>query len=480
MDRRLGREFQADGTHLPASFQQNMDVTSNSQGSANFHALQNDMMYQQAGPRLISKMQGAEFQGASESNTQVESSSAIRKVGIPSHQYLPLCGSQLGNHWAENLLVECAKAISEKEVARVQHLLWALNELGSPYGDYEQRLASCFLQALFCKVTGTGPRRHEILSAAVDRSQSFDSMRKMILKFQEASPWTTFGHVAANGAILEALEGELRVHIVDISNTFCTQWPTLLEALATRPEGAPHLRLTTVIVNKEGSAMKVMKEVGARLEKFARLMGVPFEFNILQQSELEKMQEDALGLRLDEALVVNFIQSLHHVPGSAGFDQLSRRDMTLCMFRSLNPKIVTLVEDEVDLMSDNFMHCFYEAYRFYSLFVESLEESFPRTSNERLMLERETARSMINILACSEQDQDNHEGREKGCQWSERLQRAGFAHKAFSDDVLDDVKALLKRYKEGWGLNLSNADHNGISLTWKEQSVINASAWRPA
>lgn len=189
-------------------------------------------------------------------------SSLLAELENSLDQYGPLLGSYGDGPWAANLALECAKAVSRKEVPRVQHLLWILNELASPYGDCEQRLASCFLQALFCKISGTGARCYDTLCAAVERNCSFDSLRKTILKFQEASPWTTFGHVAANGAILEAVDGELRVHILDLSNTFCTQWPTLLEALATRPDGAPHLRLTTVIVSKEKSAMKAMKEVG--------------------------------------------------------------------------------------------------------------------------------------------------------------------------------------------------------------------------
>lgn len=51
--------------------------------------------------------------------------------------------------WASNLLLECARAIAENEKSRTQHLLWMLNELSSPYGDCEQKLASYFLQAFF-------------------------------------------------------------------------------------------------------------------------------------------------------------------------------------------------------------------------------------------------------------------------------------------------------------------------------------------
>ncbi|KAF3530416.1 hypothetical protein DY000_02036310 [Brassica cretica] len=42
---------------------------------------------------------------------------------------------------------EAARAFSDKDTARAQQILWTLNELSSPYGDTEQKLASYFLQA---------------------------------------------------------------------------------------------------------------------------------------------------------------------------------------------------------------------------------------------------------------------------------------------------------------------------------------------
>lgn len=159
-------------------------------------------------------------------------------------------------------------------------------------------------------------------------------------ELQEASPWTTFGHVAGNGAIMEAFEGEMKVHIVDISGTYCTQWPTLLEALATRAEGTPHLRLTTIVISPEESALKVMKQIMTRLERFARLMGVPFEFAVTQQPQLEKLELAVLDLRQDEALAVNCIQTLHHISESVPVgEQYSPRDLILCTFRNANPKV---------------------------------------------------------------------------------------------------------------------------------------------
>ncbi|KAE8694890.1 Protein SHORT-ROOT [Hibiscus syriacus] len=382
--------------------------------------------------------------------------------------------SGTGNKWASRLLKECARAISDKDSSKIHHLLWMLNELSSPYGDCDQKLASYFLQALFCKATESGQRCFNTLTSVAEKSHSFDSARKLILKFQEVSPWTTFGHLAANGAILEALDGEPKLHIIDISNTLCTQWPTLLEALATRNDDTPHLKLTVVVT--ANIVRSVMKEISQRMEKFARLMGVPFEFNVITGlNHLGGLTKEALGVLEDEAVAVNCIGALRRVT-------VKERAPLIQMFRSLGPKVVTVVEEEADFSSTRyeFVKCFEECLRFYTLYFEMLEECFTPTSNEKLMLERECSRSIVRVLAC-EDGQDNEsecERRERGSQWSERLKEA-FSPVGFSDDVADDVKALLKRYKAGWGLAQPHQNETGLYLTWKEESVVWVSAWKP-
>ncbi|KAF5184338.1 Scarecrow-like transcription factor pat1 [Thalictrum thalictroides] len=376
--------------------------------------------------------------------------------------------------WASKILRDCAKAISGNDSSKINHLLWMLNELASPYGDCDQKLASHFLQALFCKAFESGNQCYKTLTSVVERSHSFESSRKVILKFQEVSPWTTFGHVASNGAILEALEGETKLHILDISNTFCTQWPTLLEALATKSDETPHLKLTVVVTL--GMARSIMKEIGQRMEKFARLMGVPFEFHVVIGSlRLGELTREELGVQEDEAIAVNCVGALQRI-------SVEERDEVVRMLHALKPKVVTVVEEEADFTSsrNDFVKCFEECLRFYTLYFEMLEECFVPTSNERLMLERECSRSIIRVLACEGGDGvgEESERRERGIQWCEKLKKS-FTPVRYSDDVVDDVKALLKRYRAGWSLPPAQAEDTGLYLTWKEEPVVWASAWKP-
>lgn len=401
-------------------------------------------------------------------------------TGTPPPHFSPsrdLNNLDFSGKWANEILLETARAISEKDSGRVQHLMWMLNELSSPYGDTDQKLASYFLQALFSRMTDSGQKSRRTLWSAADKTASFDSTRKTVLKFQEVSPWTTFGHVACNGAIMDAFEGEKELHIIDISNTYCTQWPTLLEAIATRTDETPHLRITTVCCGggAASSVHKVMKEIGTRMEKFARLMGVPFKFNVVHHAgDLSELNFSQLDIKEDEALAINCVGTLHSVaPG--------RRDILLSIFRSLSPRVVTVVEEEADLEVGvegyEFFKGFQECLRFFRVYFETLEESFSKTSNERLMLERAAGRAVVDLVACP--PEESAERRETAGSWSRRLHGGGFSPVLFSDEVCDDVRALLRRYKEGWAMGQCSDDAAGIFLAWKDQPVVWASAWRP-
>ncbi|KAG2319122.1 hypothetical protein Bca4012_054622 [Brassica carinata] len=404
--------------------------------------------------------------------------------GFSIPQTLPSFDFSANAKWADSILLEAARAFSDKDTARAQQILWTLNELSSPYGDTEQKLASYFLQALFNRMTGSGERcyRSMVTAAATDKTCSVEQTRKTVLKFQEVNPWATFGHVAANGAILEAVDGEAKIHIVDISSTFCTQWPTLLEALATRSDDTPHLRLTTIVVankyvNDQTMSHGMMKEIGNRMEKFARLMGVPFTFNIVHHvGDLSEFDLNELDIKQEEVLAVNCVGTMHGVAPCG-----NPRDAVISNFRRLRPRIMTIVEEEADLVGeegfdDEFLRSFGESLRWFRVCFESLEESFPRTSTERMMLERAAGRAIVDLVAC--EPSDSTERRETARKWSRRMRNGGFDAVGFSDEVADDVRALLRRYKEGFWSMVQCSDASGIFLCWRDQPVVWVSAWR--
>ncbi|OAY76771.1 Scarecrow-like protein 32 [Ananas comosus] len=160
----------------------------------------------------------------------------------------------------EQLLVHCANAIDGNDATLAQQILWVLNNIAPPDGDSNQRLTSAFLRALF--------------SASTSPASS-------------TSPWHRFGYTASNAAILDAVEGSSVVHIVDLGTTHCMQIPTLIDALASRPEGPPVLRLTvpSATVNSPPPMLDISyDELGSRLVNFARSRNIPMEFQVVHSS----------------------------------------------------------------------------------------------------------------------------------------------------------------------------------------------------
>ncbi|XP_021774636.1 protein SHORT-ROOT-like [Chenopodium quinoa] len=391
-----------------------------------------------------------------------------------SSSYVPRSTSSSCVGWVLTLLHECSKTMSQKNPSKSQQLLWVLNEVASAYGDCDQRLAYYFLQALFAKANNSGLQLYNTLKIVEEKNYCFDTYVKLMLKFQEVSPWTTFGHVASNGAILEALDGESNLHIIDLSNTLCTQWPMLLEALATRNDETPHLRLTLVVSTSLETI--IIKEITKKMEKFARLMGVPFNFHVIGGLDhLEEIKKEDFSLQDDEAVVVNCIQALQRV-------RVEKRTDVIDMIRSIKPRVVTIVEEEVDLTStrSDFGKCFEECLRFHRLYFEMLEESFHPISNERLKLERNRSRNIVNSLACDDGEIEEEYWRpDKASQWTKRLKEA-LCPFHFNDEILSDVQALLRRYNTSWSLALPQQEHEvGIHLKWRDETVVWASAWKP-
>jgi len=162
-----------------------------------------------------------------------------------------------------------------------------------------------------------------------------------------------------------------------------------------------------------------MKEIGARMEKFARLMGVPLQFNVVHHlGQLSDFDFNVLDIKEDEALAINCVNTLHSISAVG-----SHREAVISSLRRLQPRIVTVVEEKADLDVGleglEFVKGFEECLRWFRVYFEALEESFPRTSNERLMLERAAGRAAVDLVACL--PADSVERRERAGWWTKRF-----------------------------------------------------------
>ncbi|KAE8684511.1 Scarecrow-like protein 1 [Hibiscus syriacus] len=194
-------------------------------------------------------------------------------------------------------------------------------------------------------------------------------------------------------------EDEKRVHIIDFDINQGSQYITLIQSIAKFPGKPPHLRLTGI--DDPNSVQHLnggLEVIGLRLEKLAEVLRVSFEFHDVT-SRTSLVTPSMLDCRSGEALVVNFAFQLHHMPDES-VSTINQRDQLLWMVKSLNPKLVTVVEQDMNTNASPFFPRFIEAYSYYSAVFESLDATLPRESQERMNVERQClARDIVNMVA---------------------------------------------------------------------------------
>jgi hypothetical protein len=288
----------------------------------------------------------------------------------------------------------------------------------------------------------------------------------------EVCPYFKFGYMAANGAIAEAFQNEDRVHIIDFEINQGVQWSTLIQALAARPGGPPHLRITGVDdPSSEMTPPGGLKLVGNRLRKLAQSVGVPFVFHAVEK-KCPEVQAWMLERQHGEALAVNFALQLHHVPDES-VCTTNPRDRMLQMVKSLGPKVMTLVEQEANTNTAPFLPRFIEAMKYYSAVFQSLDVTLGRDSRERINVEQQClARDLVNVIACEGAERvERHEMLGK---WRARMTMAGFRPRSLSASVNNTIKMLLEAYSDKYRLQ---EEGGALSLGWMNRSLIVASAW---
>lgn len=376
----------------------------------------------------------------------------------------------------EQLLVHCASALEANDITYVQQIIWVMNNIASLDGDPNQKLLSYFLRALILRASKYTP--HIQLPGLQGPLQSRKLMTALELtNYVDVMPWYRFGYIAANGAILEASEGKDKVHILDLNTSHCMQWPTLIEALAERSEGPPHVRLSVVTAK---SLIPPQLEVSydeliVRLAKFARLKHVPFEYQLLPP-DCEKLEPSMIDLREGEVFVVNCLLRLHYVTEEASESAVCPRDECLRMIRSLKPAIVTLTDEDATLTSSKLVSRLKAAFNYLWIPFDALHTLLPKESEQRAHYEVEVASRIENIIAC--EGRQRIERVESKDRWVQRMKRARFEMVSFNEDVMTEIKHMLGEHSGCWGLK-KDEDEDVLFLTWKGHNVSFSTVWVP-
>nr|KYP61953.1 Scarecrow-like protein 8 [Cajanus cajan] len=275
------------------------------------------------------------------------------------------------------------------------------------------------------------------------------------------------GFMAANLAILEAAFEEKtdnRFCVVDFEIGQGMQYMHLLSAV---PAGAT---VKIVAVAEKGGEERVLA-VGEMLSRHAERLRIGFEFKLIATQKLAELTRESLGCDADEVLAVNLAYKLNRIPDESVSTE-NPRDELLRRVKRLAPRVVTVVEQEMNANTAPFLVRVAETLSYYGALLESIDNN-----PDRVKVEEGLSRKLCNSVAC--EGRDRVERCEVFGKWRARMSMAGFQLKPLSQTIAESIKLQLASGNTRVNSALTVKEENGgICFGWMGRTLTVASAWR--
>ncbi|CAL9160077.1 unnamed protein product [Musa hybrid cultivar] len=378
---------------------------------------------------------------------------------------------------SRQMLLDTAVAIADGNIEAAAGNLAVLKCAANHRGDAEQRLTAVMLAALVSCMNPppTGnfcPSIAELCSA-----EHFAATQVLY----ELSPCFKLGLIAANLAILEATKDHPKIHILDFQVGQGGQYVTFLHALAERQRlrhtaRSPVIRITAVadpsspFTRNNGGNLRA---VGHQIEKLAERAGLAVRFGVVHRRPAD-LDAAALGCEPGEALAVNLAFALARIPDES-VSPSNPRDELLRRVRALRPRVVAMVEQEINTSTAAFAARFGEACAHYGALLESLDATMARDSAERARVEAWLARRAVNSVTT--EGADRVERSEVFGKWRARMGMAGFDPLPFGTAMIEPVKAKLASVRSNPGFTIKE-EGGRLGFGWKDRVLTVASSWR--
>ncbi|CAL4901695.1 unnamed protein product [Urochloa decumbens] len=374
-----------------------------------------------------------------------------------------------------HLLVTCTGAIQAGDYSAAQgnlaeaRAILGVIQTSAGIGRVAIHFADALAQRLFPAYPHAAPP-----AAAASPAASAE----LLGHFYDAGPYLNFAYSTANQAILDAFEGCDDVHIVDFALMQGFQWPPLIHALSTRQGGPPRLRVTGIGPHP-ANGRDELREVGVRLAEFARSMNVPFCFRGVCVDQLDGLSKWMLKTVPGEALAFNSILQLHRLLVDPDADPAvpAPIDMLLDLVTDLQPRVLTVVEQEADHNRPSLLERFTNALFHYAAMFDSMEARGPRAGNAPA---EAYLRAEIFDIVCGE-GSARAERHELLSRWKERLARVGLAQVPFGQNEvrLAEAHLISATSYSGDGYSILECG-GGLALAWHDRPLYAATAWRAA
>ncbi|KAG1354668.1 scarecrow-like protein 8 [Cocos nucifera] len=382
---------------------------------------------------------------------------------------------------SRQMLSDTVAAIVDGNQKAATANLEVLKRAANRHGDPEQRLTAMMVAALSSRIEtsppSSGALHHPI--AELCSSEHLEAAQML----HDLSPCFRNALLAANLAIVEATRDAPRVHILDFDVGQGRQYMALIQALAEhhrhRPSARPpNVKITAVAdptspFNSLSNVSCRLRMVGDLLTKLAERFGVVLRFSVVCRRAAE-LDEATLGCEPGEALAVNLAFVLSRVADES-VSPANPRDEILRRVRALGPRVVALVEQEMNGNTAPFPARFAEACGHYGALLESLEATVGRESGKRARVEDCLGRKAANSVA--REGADRVERCEVFGKWRARMGMAGFRPVPLGPAVAEPIKARFASPGSNPGFTVKE-EAGGLCFGWSSRVLTVASAWR--
>ncbi|XP_022971432.1 scarecrow-like protein 9 isoform X1 [Cucurbita maxima] len=370
------------------------------------------------------------------------------------------------------LLISCAQAVAADDHRNASELLKQVRQHASPFGDGNQRLASCFADGLEARLAGTGS---QIYKGLINKRTSAADVLKAYHLYLAACPFRKISNFTSNRTTMIASENATKLHVIDFGILYGFQWPTLIQRLSWRKGGPPKLRITGIEFPQPGfRPAERVEETGRRLEAYAETFNVPFEYNAIAK-KWETITVEDLNIDQGEFIVVNCLYRAKNLLEESVATE-SPRNTVLRLIHKINPNLFITGVVNGAYNAPFFVTRFREALFHFSAIFDTLETVVPREDWERMLLEREIfGREALNVIAC--EGWERVERPETYKQWQFRIMRAGFEQLPFHPEIFERaVEKVRSSYHRDF---LIDEDSKWILQGWKGRIIYAISAWKP-
>ncbi|KAG6500004.1 scarecrow-like protein 8 [Zingiber officinale] len=426
-------------------------------------------------PSSVPSVSGANQFSTSPTNSSSSTVSSSASSSPPSS----LASAIPAGIFLRQMLLDTANAVADGNIDMATANLAVLKSAANYRGNPEQRLTAMMISVLFARLK-PAPAAGSFLPAAEVCGSDYFAASQMLY---EVSPCFKIGLVAANLAILEATKEQPNIHILDFQVSHAGQYSALIDALVDRQRlhpaaRPPSLRITAVADRTSLFANNdidgALRSVGDSIEKLAKRHGLVVRFDVVHRAAAAELDAAALGCEAGEALAVNLPFALARVPDES-VSPFNPRDDLLRRVRALRPRVVALVEQEINTNTAAFAGRFASACAHYGVLLESLDVTAARDSADRTRLEVGLARRAVNSVA--REGADRIERCEVFGKWRARMGMAGFKPAQLGSAVVEPVKARLESLRPNPGFSVAG-EENRIGFAWKGRILTVASTWR--